>query len=371
MGMAAQRIYYIDALRAFCMLYGVLFRAELIVPGLVAAEMIADASGLFRMATFFMISGYFTAMLLERRGSSGFLKARVLPVAVPAVVCLALLNPPTSYLKEVFEQGWTDPASYVEGAFGLDHDWFLHIWFLFALLIYVLAAPPLVWAMRTARLSPAVGWLDARLGWGLFALLALAGGVGVVAGRGFSAVVLGPVLPPPLAVLSLTTFHYAPFFALGLLVHSSPALFNRLHTVPVVTGAAVGGLWLLVAGTGGAGGSMAEQVLYYFTLGATNVCLIGLLLVVFRRLFSAPSRVVSLLTGSAYSIYLFHYLAVIAIALLIRPYIGNAYALYATTIVLTFVVTYALHELVIARVPALRFLFNGRPPSSPPPTTRR
>lgn len=369
--MAAQRVHYLDALRAFCMLYGVLFRAEMVVPGLVAAEMIAEASGLFRMATFFLISGYFAAMLMTRRGSAGFLKARVVAVGVPAVVCLLLLNPPTSYLKEAFLQGWIDPASFVEGVFGPDYDWFLHLWFLFALVVYVLAAPPLAWAMRAAHLGPAIGWLDQRLGWGLFPLLALAGGAGVVAGRGFSSVVLVPALPAHLAEVTLLTFHYAPFFALGFLAHGCQPLFERLHTVPVVTGAAVGGLWLLVAGTDGQGGSMAEEALYYFARGATNICLIGTLLVVFRRLVSGPSRIVSRLTGAVYSIYLFHYLAIIAIALLIRPYIENAYALFATTIVLTFIITYALHELVIARVPVLRFLFNGRPPSSPPPAAGR
>jgi hypothetical protein len=45
---------------------------------------------------------------------------------------------------------------------------------------------------------------------------------------------------------------------------------------------------------------------------------------------------------------------------LLVPVLGNGAALYFTTVALTFLTTFALHQLVIARVPLLRLLFNGR-----------
>jgi glucan biosynthesis protein C len=365
--MVSQRIHYLDALRSFCMLYGVFFRAELVAPGILLYQMIADASGLFRMATFFAVSGFFAAMLLDRRGSGGFLNARLVAVGVPALVCMVILNPETAYLKYVFETGWVDLGTYAAAQFSAEaigsYNWVLHLWFLFALLAYILVAPALVWAIRRGRAAEAYGWIDGRLGWAVFPLLAVAVGGALVFFRGLSAVALTPILHGSVSGVALLTMHHFPFFALGLLAYWSPRLFDRLHTVPLVTGALACGLWALVYATGaGEHGPAAMQILYFFTLGFTNVCMIGLLMWVFRRLVTGPSRVLSLISGSVYTVYLFHYLAVVGLAVALRPVIDNPHVLYALVVVLTFAVTIALHEWVIGRSPWLRFLFNGRPP---------
>lgn len=364
--MVSQRIHYLDALRSFCMLYGVFFRAEAVVPGVLLYQMIADASGLFRMATFFAVSGFFAALLLDRRGARGFLNARLVAIGVPALVCMVILNPPTSYLAHVFQTGWVDPATYAAAQFSAeaieDYNWFLHLWFLFALLAYIAVAPALVWAIKAGRAAQIYAWADRRLGWLVFPLLAMAMGGALVFFRGLSAVALTPILHDSVSGVALLTFHHFPFFALGLLAYWSPRLFERLHTLPVATGGLACGLWALVLATGaGEHGAAVPQILYFFTLGFTNVCMIGLLMWVFRRIIKGPSRALSLVSGSVYTVYLFHYLAVMALGVALQPFITNPHVLYALVVALTFAVTIALHEAVIARSPWLRFLFNGRP----------
>jgi len=364
--MISQRIHYLDALRSFCMFYGVFFRAEIVAPGILFYDMVAGVSGLFRMATFFVVSGFFAAMLLDRRGASGFLSARVVAVGVPALLCMVVLNPETAYLKYVFEHGMVDLGAYAEAQFSPgaieSYNWFLHLWFLFALLSYILVAPALVWAIQTARVTQGYDWADQRLGWTVFPLLAIGAGGLLVFFRGLSALALTPVLHHSISGVALLTFHHFPFFVLGLLAYCSPRLFARLHSVPIVTGAMACGLWGLVLMTGaGEQGPAAGQILFFFTLGVSNVCMIGLLLWVFRRLIKGPNRVLSLVSGSVYTVYLFHYLALMALAVALRPFIDNPHVMYGLVVVLTFAVTIALHEWVIARSPWLRFLFNGRP----------
>jgi hypothetical protein len=63
-------------------------------------------------------------------------------------------------------------------------------------------------------------------------------------------------------------------------------------------------------------------------------------------------------------VYLFHYLALFAAALLLAPVFKSNAALYFACVALAFSATFALHWLVIARVPILRLLFNGQPQST-------
>ena len=101
-----------------------------------------------------------------------------------------------------------------------------------------------------------------------------------------------------------------------------------------------------------------------FTRAALTLPVVSALLWICRALFSGPSRTVGALTDSIYTVYLFHYLALFAAALLLAPVLKSDAALYFACVALAFSATFALHWLVVARVPILRLLFNGRPMSA-------
>lgn len=101
----AIRRHDLDALRAGAMLLGLVLHAALSfldIPWAVQDSQRAPWMGLvtasihgFRMPLFFMISGYFTAMLWQKRGTRGLIKHRAKRIALPLAIGTATLVPLT------------------------------------------------------------------------------------------------------------------------------------------------------------------------------------------------------------------------------------------------------------------------------------
>lgn len=127
---SAERIHYLDNVRAIAMLLGLVFHGGFTYayPSQ-AIWIIADWEGstvidgliwflhLFRMATFFLIAGYFAKLLVERRGTRGFLWNRFVRIACPFMLFFPFLavgyliaiivsySPETSQLPPLMAQG--------------------------------------------------------------------------------------------------------------------------------------------------------------------------------------------------------------------------------------------------------------------------
>jgi|SRR5690554_870924 len=97
--MHSERLHYMDNLRAIIMIAGVFFHAALAYsPFLHSVWMSADSihspvmdwfihfSHAFRMPLFFLLAGFFAALMIERRGSGGLLKNRALRVLLPFII---------------------------------------------------------------------------------------------------------------------------------------------------------------------------------------------------------------------------------------------------------------------------------------------
>lgn len=372
--MANGRIYYLDALRSFCMLYGIFVHAATTV-SVAPYGWIGEISSLFRLSTFFLISGFFAALLMERRGLRAFVNARLIALGVPLVVCLALLNPETNYLIYVYHNGWTSIDAFVSEGWGAGAEgpmvWHLHLWFLFSLIVYVLLTPFLVSAIRSLRLPEVYGQIDARLGWAAFPLLAVVSSLLVVAMRTVYFILLKPVLGgTPVDWLVLITFNYFPYFAIGLLAYHASALFQRLHTVSLLTLAVAVGMLVLVGQRDVQAGDLATKTFFYFAKGVATFGFVGALMALFRRWITGPSAALSLISGSVYSVYLLHFIAIYILAVALQPVIANPHVLFAIICALTFAITLGLHEFVISRSRTLLFLLNGRPRSSVPATAK-
>ncbi|TQV76560.1 acyltransferase family protein [Aliikangiella marina] len=98
------RYHYMDNLRAIAMVAGVFFHAALAYSPLMqnlwlsadpqnsmSLDAVAWFSHLFRMPLFFLISGFFAMMLIDKRGIGGFLKNRFLRIGLPFIVFLPLV----------------------------------------------------------------------------------------------------------------------------------------------------------------------------------------------------------------------------------------------------------------------------------------
>jgi peptidoglycan/LPS O-acetylase OafA/YrhL len=107
-----RRWHDLDALRAFAMLLGIGLHAALsFYPSAWPVQDVkADADGLldevvlaihgFRMPLFFMLSGFFTALLWRRRGLSSLLSHRMRRIVLPFVLGVLLVGPTVTWVVD-------------------------------------------------------------------------------------------------------------------------------------------------------------------------------------------------------------------------------------------------------------------------------
>lgn len=106
----------------------------------------------FRRPVFFVVGGFFAAMLLERRGLRGMLANRFQRIVLPLLLGWIVLSPTTLAAYE-FARAASRTGS-LSGGFAAWKDWSwvnwerpFHLWFLVALLMYYAVALALRWAL--------------------------------------------------------------------------------------------------------------------------------------------------------------------------------------------------------------------------------
>jgi glucan biosynthesis protein C len=103
-GAKPARLFYLDNLRALAMLAGLFFHAALAYSPMLHSfwpsadpknhlvfDIFAWASHLFRMPVFFLLAGFFCALMLQQSGGMAFFKNRMLRIALPLLLFLPVL----------------------------------------------------------------------------------------------------------------------------------------------------------------------------------------------------------------------------------------------------------------------------------------
>src|SRR4051812_13224839 len=180
----AARDHALDALRAAMMLLGIVLHAGLSYTHLPTkriwtfkdrhTSMLCDAvmmaSGLFRMPVFFLLAGYFAAMICRKRGVTGLIRNRAGRILVPFVaawlVSFPLVRAGSSY-AEALESGAPSSMATLIRAFTSGSlyaaPYPIHLWFLEYLLIYYAIASLLVpWTGGTSKAAPSWFLPDTR-----------------------------------------------------------------------------------------------------------------------------------------------------------------------------------------------------------------
>ncbi|MCW7471596.1 acyltransferase family protein [Leptospira kanakyensis] len=135
------RLVYLDNLRSFALLLGIVFHAAIVY----AAEIkyaIQDTNRSdilsyfcywihsYRMPMFYMISGFFSALVLEKKGTKFYLEARFKRVLIPTIFGLIFLAPIQYYLTERLKTNTLELLPFLDYFFTKDHFQHSHIWFL-------------------------------------------------------------------------------------------------------------------------------------------------------------------------------------------------------------------------------------------------
>lgn len=360
---APQRLYHLDGLRCFCMLFGLLLHAATIGDNLLF-EVVKKTSEHFRMATFFLISGFFTAMVCRRSGVQDFLANRGRLILLPLVSGVLLLNPLTNWLIQLYHGGGESLADYLNGGWRLPLPgpvvWHLHLWFLLSLLVYAMLTPALLGLAGSAPSERVVTELGARSGAVQLLVLTLGVGLCVVVLRGLADQVLIPMLPERMHFLVQATCNYFAYFAAGVFAFRYRSLFEAMHQLFWVGLILFGAAYFLHPMFGDVLPRALERTTYWIARAGFIFLIVCALLTIAQRLVTKASPLLSRLTDGVYSFYIFHFLVIYAIACLVKPWTDSLYLTYAVILIVGYPLLFLIHERLIARSAILTLLFNGK-----------
>ncbi len=178
---AVERFHAVDALRALAMFLGVVLHAALgfmrqdnpFTPRMDPARSELFDLGVFyihsfRMQLFFLVAGFFSALLLSRRSPADFARGRFVRIVLPLLFGAAIIVPLTNW---PFLKAHDVPASPATLLLSPAHLWFLvYLCFFSALACAAAVIARRAPRLTLARVPSALGaWADSR-----FALLLLA-----------------------------------------------------------------------------------------------------------------------------------------------------------------------------------------------------
>jgi len=383
---ASQREHHWDACRALLMLLGIPYHVAMsyransvwIVnsgEGALPFTWLADFIHLFRMDAFFVIAGYFAALLLARREPGTWLSGRLTRLAIPFVAALLTLNPLLNLFCELSNFSWTPAiASWQHNSAVSGGYWVRHLWFIIVLLYCSGVAALVAHVSPRIRLGTVPARLDRRMAGALpLTILAAAIAIGL-----WEAVAVELFWMGGLAtnlwqqILRLDELiMYAPFFAAGFVIARAPTLKTALYR-PSTGVALIGAAALLAHYTVGpqlhpAGGRFVDAV--------AAVAITQMLVAAMKHLADRPHPAIQEFVRASFVIYLFH-LPVVAALVVAGQGIAMPLVLKVPLIMaLTLALSYAAW-LVVVRFPTLRLLFDGIRPSAAPThgpaaTTRR
>lgn len=335
------RYHAFDALRAAMMLLGVVLHATqyYITVALYPGFDFRDAStssvctvlffGIhaFRMQVFFVMAGFFAALLCERQGAKGMWRNRLKRVGLPLLVGWLILFLPTisafvyGTAKNAGYPAWasltnwwrTGDIPWVDGwqpIYNLFMISPLHLWFLYCLLWFYL------FALAARRIGRIGGGRVSRGMTGLFRALGerhllLPAAIGLstltllVNPSGLFAQEFPLFFPNPLAFLA-----YGPFFAFGWLLYRNTDLLPRFDRRPVLAlGVAIVVFvyYMSLFRDAFTPEGVNTQRLAMAVLGSTIawLCVFGFV-GLFQRHFQRPSPAMRYVSDSAYWVYLAH-----------------------------------------------------------------
>jgi fucose 4-O-acetylase-like acetyltransferase len=378
-----ERLHALDNLRATMMWLGIVLHVAVIhlegpspLPwhddrSTPVADLLMAFIHAFRMPVFFILAGFFVALLVQRRGTRAMVRNRLQRLALPFAVFWSPIYVVSGLLALLFlhrmERGtWgIDQSLLPQGTSVPQGPSTMHLWFLWMLLWFSLLTVPAQWllqrlpAVLPRALSRGFGSLG-RAPWGFIVLALPLAWVGSFYGDGLVKP-SGHFLPP------LTEWlHNGLFYVFGIALHQHQKalfpLYLRRWPVYAVTGLAcfmaTGVLYDLLARPG----SPAIGYLPFWIALAYNACswlwsftLIGLFLAHLQR----PHSWLAYLADSSYWVYLVHMPLTIGIGALLFGLPLPALAKMLINVLATTAICLVSYHLCVRFTP-VSSLLNGK-----------
>jgi glucan biosynthesis protein C len=412
------RLHYMDSLRAMAMFLGlvlhaaVLFSQWTIDPCRTHNEpsmflhYVMELIHVFRMELFFLVAGFFSLLLVQKRGLSYYVKNRATRILIPFIICIALLQPWAAahfFLDITGSNGslltqyityLTDP-SYILVEPSPVGNWFWHFWFIH-LLIYFIAS----FSICSFLLSK----FNIKLKSSTLLMNAIGGRFGVF----ILTLLTYPILifsPPWADVPRIGTsidvlLYYGLFFCFGTLFFSHQKLLNQVqanvkyHIVPFVLTLLIliplidklrittqpeillqdWAFFVTLEDLSGLLGDFpflqnpfnfssvnapAEWHLMCLLRAYTTWCAVLFFVYLFKKFCSKPTALGRYFADSSYFVYLLHFPVQMSLSYYLRDHIDSAILAFSMSLIGTLVICLVLYHLT-CRGTVIGVLLSGR-----------
>lgn len=368
-GNPSSRLFYLDAVRAFAMFFGIFAHGSTIanpyINEMTFFFVLQNYNNLFRAATFFLVSGFFTALVYRKNDFRTYAKGRFDVIIIPLISSMILIVPITNWmihtwhngpmsLTEYFTGGWRNPTV------GTD-TWALHIWFLYSLAIYAILAPFIAKLIDSDWFSKGLNfYLDKTAGFTIWTNVIIFA-IAIMAGRGAYDKVFRYVFDDTMFhwIVRASLIHL-PMFFLGMVAFTNRRFLSSISTLNVFGIVLFIGLRWAVQTYGDLLPRDLMKVLYWTAQGGLSVFVISSIIWFFQKFANKPSKFLSFAVDSAYSFYIFHMTFIYIVAWFAVLFTKNLYLIYLMIVILGAPLTLAWHAYVINRSETLRFMFTGK-----------
>ncbi len=366
------RLYYLDNLRSILMVLGLVLHTcaafstqefwlvthHQTIP---LADTLNQSIHVFRMPLFFMVSGFFAYMMMNKQSIAVFVKTKLLRIAIPFLSVFLLINLPQSFALDALNNHSDELRINSHSVTG-------HLWFLLNLLFYFLIYVLLHKAFRVfdfvakrldaSHYTAAVVFVLPVL----FTVLLALNKVGL------------PIYEKiPVLGSFYSLFSYFDYFLIGALLARLPhsallagfksrsAIIYLLILACLAIALKASWLEMFISPSTALGTIVFAYLEHLFPI------LFCLLLWYFSYIFiNKNNKWFVSLSKSSYSIYLFHHFIIIAAVVLLNylfvtyDFSVNRFFAFFGVISITLFTTLVLHFLLINRIRLFSLLFNGK-----------
>ena len=353
-----KRLIYFDNIRAIIILFVVIFHATCVFATkdywsvirspepTFFANIIFLCGDSFMMGSFFMISGYFTMLSLEKYSTSIFIKKRIYRIGIPLLFVAIILNSLQEYI--LVKTGWINDFNLY--AYILNGEWKYHLWFLINLIIYFLF---------TLSVKKYIFIIDKHIEkksttLPMILILFLLPIVTILL------LTIAKVYPIRGIINSSDILMYLPFFIVGLFLKNNQNLMYRFERIPIYISLSIAtvSIYFVTTYTGKVHGNLWLALLLYFIFLAKWFS-ISLVFNLSKKYLNRRFTILDYLSESSYSIYLVHHIWIVIFSLfLMHLGIGGNFGLFLL-ILFTILISLATYKWIISKNKIIYFLLNG------------
>ena len=357
----SNRIYYMDAMRGILMMLGLVYhsaktfstRQDWVIYSeqtTFVADIIVQMINIFRMPTFFIISGYFAALTLQKYGTKKFLKVRISRIIIPLVVTALTLNSLQAYL--LTQTGWMDFdfTAYIQMG-----QWVTHLWFLLNLVLYFLVYL-LLFVLFKSKLEQLIKSIDNFLDKIPFTLILLF----ILPSIIIVFLAIGQIYPIYVILKTELLFKFFPFFLFGVLLQYNANLLEKFSNYSPLNSLFISVVSAIMVYKIYHFDSFIWTLIKAYILSVSMWFSSSLCFYLFKRFTNQASTLFKYLSDISYTVYLFHHILILAIGIILIEYgIGGVVGMLLQ-ITIAAVIAISIDRFIISKVEIFSLLFNGK-----------